>query len=64
MIATLTKEDLLARYEALGGERDFVAAHALYERVLAETSDARVLADYGYLLGSHGRRELRRAVEL
>ena len=60
----MRKEELLARYEALGEERDFAAAWPLYERALAEAPDARVLNDYGYLLECHGRRELRRAVEL
>jgi tetratricopeptide (TPR) repeat protein len=60
----MVKKDLLARYEALGDERDFVAARTLYEQAVAQTTDARVLADYGYLLESHGRHELRRAVEL
>jgi tetratricopeptide (TPR) repeat protein len=60
----MMKEDFLARYEALGDERDFVAAQALYEHALAEAGDARALADYGYLLECHARRDLRRAVEL
>ena len=60
----MDKEQLRGRYEALGDERDFLAAKPLYERALAERPDARVLNDYGYLLECHGRRELRRAVEL
>src|SRR5438105_1872406 len=56
--------ELLERYEALGEERDFLAAKPLYERAAAGTSDAGLLNDYGYLLECHGRRELRRAVEL
>ena len=60
----MTKEELLERYEALGEERDFLAAQPLYEQALAEAPDARVLNDYGYLLYGHARRELRRAVEL
>jgi tetratricopeptide (TPR) repeat protein len=60
----MTKEELLARYEARGEESDFLAAKLLYEREVAQASDARVLKDYGYLLECHGRRELRRAVEL
>ncbi|MBV8942771.1 MAG: tetratricopeptide repeat protein [Solirubrobacterales bacterium] len=60
----MKKEDLLARYEALGDERDFAVAQALYEQAVSENSNARVLADYGYLLESHGRNELRRAIEL
>jgi len=60
----MTKEELLERYEALGEERDFLAARSLYERALAGEHDARDLTDYGYLLESHARLELRRAVEL
>jgi tetratricopeptide (TPR) repeat protein len=60
----MTKDELLERYEALGDERDFLAAKPLYEQALAEGLDARLLNDYGYLLECHGRRELRRAVEL
>jgi tetratricopeptide (TPR) repeat protein len=58
------KEELLERYEALGEEADFLAAKPLYERALTEAADARLLNEYGYLLECHGRRELRRAVEL
>jgi len=60
----MTKEELLERYEALGEERDFLAARSLYEQALAGEHDARDLTDYGYLLESHARLELRRAVEL
>ena len=60
----MTKEELLERYEALGEERDFVAARSLYEQALAGEHEARDLTDYGYLLESHARLELRRAVEL
>ena len=60
----MTKEELLERYEALGEESDFLAARSLYERALAGEHDARDLTDYGYLLESHARLELRRAVEL
>jgi tetratricopeptide (TPR) repeat protein len=60
----MEKDELLARYEALGEEEDFLAAKPLYEQALAEAADARVLNEYGYLLECHGRRELRRAVEL
>ena len=59
----MTKEELLDRYEALGEESDFLAARPLYEVALAETPDARLLLEYGYLLECHGRNELRRAVE-
>jgi tetratricopeptide (TPR) repeat protein len=60
----MTKEELLERYEALGEESDFLAARSLYEEALAGEPDARDLTDYGYLLESHARQELRRAVEL
>jgi tetratricopeptide (TPR) repeat protein len=60
----MRKEELLERYEALGEERDFLAAQPLYEEAVAEAPDARLLNDYGYLLACHGRRELARAVEL
>jgi tetratricopeptide (TPR) repeat protein len=60
----MEKEELLERYEALGKESDFLAAKPLYEEALVEAPDARLLNDYGYLLECHGRRELRRAVEL
>ena len=56
--------ELLARYEARGQEHDFVAAKPLFERAIAEAEDARLLTGYGYLLESHGRNELRHAVEL
>jgi tetratricopeptide (TPR) repeat protein len=60
----MLKEELLERYEALGAERDFLAAQSLYARALAEAPEARLLNDYGYLLACHASRELRRAVEL
>jgi tetratricopeptide (TPR) repeat protein len=60
----MEKEELLERYEALGEESDFLAAKPLYEQALAETPDARVLNEYGYLLECRGRHELRRAVDL
>src|SRR5262249_27933110 len=53
--------ELLARYEALGENRDFVAAKALFEQAATEHEDAEQLNAYGYLLESHGRNELRRA---
>ena len=56
--------ELLARYEARGQEHDFVAAKPLFERAIAEAEDARLLTGYGYLLESHGRNEVRHAVEL
>jgi tetratricopeptide (TPR) repeat protein len=54
--------ELLVRYEARGDERDFVAAKPRFEQAIAESPDARLLTDYGYLLASHGRNELRQAV--
>jgi tetratricopeptide (TPR) repeat protein len=60
----MTKEELLECYEARGDEHDFLAARSLYEQALADGPDARELTDYGYLLESHARIELRRAVEL
>ena len=56
--------ELLALYEARGQEHDFVAAKPLFERAIAEAEDARLLTGFGYLLESHGRNELRHAVEL
>jgi tetratricopeptide (TPR) repeat protein len=63
-VIKVTKDELLERYEALGDEADFLAAKPLYEQALAANADARTLNDYGYLLQCHGRRALRRAVEL
>ena len=56
--------ELLARYESRGDERDFEAAKPLFEQAIAEAEDARLLTGYGYLLESHGRNELRQAVGL
>jgi tetratricopeptide (TPR) repeat protein len=60
----MDKQELLERYEALGEERDFLAAKPLYEEALADEPAAQVLNDYGYLLYAHARRELREAVGL
>ena len=57
-------DELLARYEALGEERDFVAVRALFEQAEAEREDPALLNRYGYLLESHGRNELRQAAAL
>jgi tetratricopeptide (TPR) repeat protein len=54
--------ELLARYEARGEERDFVAATRLFEEAIADAEDARLLTWYGYLLESHARNELRKAL--
>ena len=59
----MDKHDLLERYEALGDERDFLAAKPLYEQAIADAPDAETLTGYGYLLQCHGRIELRRAVD-
>jgi tetratricopeptide (TPR) repeat protein len=56
-------QEYLERYEALGDERDFLAAKPLYEQALAEAPDARLISDHGYLLYCHARNEMRRAVE-
>jgi tetratricopeptide (TPR) repeat protein len=56
--------ELLARYEARGDERDYLAAKPLFEKAIAEAEDARLLTGYGYLLESHGRNEVRQAVAL
>jgi tetratricopeptide (TPR) repeat protein len=59
----MNEHELLERYEALGDERDFLAAKPLFEQALAEAPDSSVLRrDYGYLLECHARNELRRAV--
>jgi tetratricopeptide (TPR) repeat protein len=60
----MERDELLERYEALGDERDYLAAKQMYERALADAPDARLLNDFGYLLECHARRELRRVVEL
>jgi tetratricopeptide (TPR) repeat protein len=57
-------DELLARYEALGEERDFLAARPLFERAAAEAENAGLLTSYGYLLECHGRNELRQAAAL
>jgi tetratricopeptide (TPR) repeat protein len=59
----MERRELLERYEALGNEDDFLAARSLYEQALAETSDAQMLGEYGYLLECQGRNTIRRAVE-
>ena len=60
----MDKRELLERYEALGDERDFLAAKPLYEQALEDGEDARDLCDFGYLLECYGRNELRRASAL
>ena len=57
-------DELLARYEARGEERDFVAARSLFEDAIARAEDARLVTCYGYLLESHARNELRQAAAL
>src|SRR6266851_10386409 len=56
--------ELLERYEALGEMDDFLEAKRLFEQDLGEQPDALLLRQYGYLLESHGRYSIRRAVEL
>jgi Flp pilus assembly protein TadD len=59
------KSDLATRYELTGDERAFEEAQPQYERALADhADDPRLLLEYGYLLQSHGRNEIRRAAEL
>jgi len=60
---SLTKDELLDRYEATGDEEAYRAARPLYEEALGQAPDARLLVRYGYLLECHGRRSLRQAVE-
>jgi tetratricopeptide (TPR) repeat protein len=60
----MDRNELLERYEALGEERDFLAAKPLFEQAAAGMSDARVLNSYGYLLECHARNELRQATAL
>ena len=60
----MNMDELLERYEALGEERDYLAAKPLYEQAAAATSDARLLTGYGYLLYCHAQRELRQAAAL
>jgi len=57
------KYELVERYEALGDEDDFRAARRLFEQDLTGRSSALDRRQYGYLLESHGRRTLRRAVD-
>lgn len=60
---SLTKDELLGRYEATGDEEAYRAARPMYEEALEQVPDARLLVRYGYLLECHGRRSLRQAVE-
>jgi tetratricopeptide (TPR) repeat protein len=57
------KHELVERYEALGDEDDFLAAKRLFEQELTGQSSALDRRQYGYLLESHARRTLRRAVD-
>jgi tetratricopeptide (TPR) repeat protein len=54
--------DLLDRYEARGDEAVFALVRPQYEQAIADTPDAEVVRDYGYLLECHGRYALRAAV--
>jgi tetratricopeptide (TPR) repeat protein len=60
----VNERELLECYEALGDERDFLAAKPLFERAMAADPAADLLLRYGYLLECHGRNELRQAVAL
>jgi tetratricopeptide (TPR) repeat protein len=60
----MNMDELLERYEALGEERDYLAARPLYEQSADATSDARLLNNYGWLLECHAQRELRQAASL
>ena len=52
----MNEHELLERYEALGDERDFLAAKPLFEQALADAPDSsRLRLDYGYLLECHAR---------
>jgi tetratricopeptide (TPR) repeat protein len=58
----VSKEDLLARYEARGDEATFLEALPLYEHAISNGASPDDLIGYGYLLESHGRNQLRQAV--
>lgn len=55
--------ELLDRYEASADERDFVEARRAFERTPPEAVDPHLLLDYGWLLETHARNDLRSAVE-
>jgi tetratricopeptide (TPR) repeat protein len=59
----MDRDELLARYEATGGEQDFLEAKSLYEKALTESpDDSQLHLKYGYLLECHSRSQLRHAV--
>src|SRR5215813_7714926 len=72
-VISMDKDELLERYEALGGDDDFLAAKPLFdaeirrreqgEPGLLGPEDALLLRQYGYLLECHGRLAIRRAIE-
>jgi len=59
----MDKKELAERYEATGDEAAYLEALRLYEQAIANGAQAQDLVDYGFLLESHARNELRRAVE-
>jgi tetratricopeptide (TPR) repeat protein len=61
---SMTKDDLLDRYEATGDEEAYRAAKPLFEEAVREhAADPRLLVRYGYLLECHGRIAIRQAAE-
>jgi tetratricopeptide (TPR) repeat protein len=60
----MDRRELLDLYEATGDEDAYAAAKPLYEQAIAdaESGDATVLREYGYLLECHAQHWLRRAV--
>lgn len=59
----MDKYELVERYEALGDEDEFASAKALFEREMAGQTDPLFFRQYGYLLESHGRRAIQRAIK-
>jgi tetratricopeptide (TPR) repeat protein len=69
----MDKDELLERYEALGEDKDFLAARPLFEAEIRRREqskaglrgpdDALLLRQYGYLLQCNGSITLRRAIE-
>ncbi len=67
----MDQDELLERYEALGEDRDFMAAKPLFEAEirqreqsepgLTRPEDSLLLRQYGYLLQCHGRITIRRS---
>ena len=58
----MNTDDLLARYEARGGEEDYLTLKVIYEQQLAASpADAELHLKYGYLIECHARNQLRKA---